>query len=64
MFYATRTQAVQHEIINVLGEKAKEHDIEAIANQVIDYGDDARSSGFFNCCEPEEFWDIVDNNHK
>lgn len=62
MLYTTRDEAVQREIVDVLGEDAKDHDIEAIANDVIEFGHDARTSGYFNNADPEEFWDTVENN--
>ncbi|MDJ1372217.1 hypothetical protein [Gulosibacter molinativorax] len=67
MFYTTRTEAIES-IIEALGEFADEHDIDAIADEVIEYDDayDAEKNvyhldrqGFYIKPDTEEFWAIV-----
>lgn len=59
--YTTHDEAVQREIIEPLGEFADEHDIDAIADEVIvevgegvDYG--------FTIDEDADFWAIVEKH--
>lgn len=59
--YTTHDEAVQREIIEPLGEFADEHDIEAIADEVIittgegvDYG--------FTIDDDADFWVIVEKH--
>lgn len=43
--YATRGDAMQREIIEPLGEWAEEHDVEAIADEVLYWHDEVREDG-------------------
>ena len=69
--YATRDDAIQHEIIEPLGEYAQEHDVDAIADKLIVWHDhitpggrvDFALSGYqVNPDEKPNFWDIVADN--
>ena len=69
--YDTRDEAIQHEIIEPLGEYAQEHDVDAIADKIIVWHDhltpggrvDFTLSGYqANPDEKPNFWDIVADN--
>lgn len=55
--YTTKNDAIQYEIIEPLGEWAKEHNIDAIADELIT----ATSTGF-HIDDTKDFWDVVANN--
>lgn len=55
--YTTRTEAIQREIIEPLGEHADAHDIDAIADAVLgDY------EAGYALRDDVDFWEIVANN--
>lgn len=56
--YETRNEAVQREIIEPLGEWANEHNIDAIADQLIKAEDD----GFTIDPDSNYFWAVVAAN--
>ena len=59
--FTTRNEAIEAEIITPLGEFADEHDIDAIADQVLTTtgeGVDYR----WTIDEDADFWEIVANN--
>ena len=53
--YTTRNEAVQREIIEPLGEWAAEHDVDAIADQLIK----TEGEGFY-LDEDADFWAVVE----
>ena len=55
--YTTRNEAVQHEIIEPLGEYAQEHDIDAIADTLIKVEDEG-----FTIDQDADFWAVVAAN--
>lgn len=55
--YTTRNEAVQREIIEPLGEWAAEHDVDAIADQLIK----TEGEGFY-LDQDADFWEVVANN--
>lgn len=55
--YDTRTDAIHREIIEPLGEYAQEHDVDAIANEIIIAGDNG-----FTIDQGADFWAIVANH--
>lgn len=55
--YTTRNEAVQREIIEPLGEWAEEHNIDAIADQLIQATDDG-----FTIDQDADFWAIVEKH--
>lgn len=55
--YTTRNEAIQREIVEPLGEWAAEHDVDAIADQLIKAEDDG-----FTIDQDADFWDVVANN--
>lgn len=55
--YTTRNEAVQCEIIEPLGEWAEEHNIDAIADQLIQATDDG-----FTIDQDADFWAIVEKH--
>ncbi|MDK8469864.1 hypothetical protein [Corynebacterium accolens] len=55
--YTTRNEAIQREIIEPLGEWAEEHNIDAIADELIT----ATDTGF-HIDEAKDFWAVVSNN--
>lgn len=55
--YTTRNEAVQREIVEPLGEWAEEHNIDAIADQLIQATDDG-----FTIDQDADFWEVVANN--
>lgn len=67
--YTTRNEAVQREIIEPLGEYAQEHNIDAIAEQLIVHYDhitpegnvDVTRSGYV-VDQALDFWAVVSNN--
>jgi len=61
MFYETRTEAIQREIIEVLGEYADQHDIDTIADQVITPDGEGIAKRFI-IRDDVDFWEIVTNN--
>lgn len=61
MFYSTKDQAIENEIINAIeaGEASRdEYDIDAIAEAVIDSDDRNR----YYAREDVDFWEIVADN--
>lgn len=67
--YTTREEAVQREIIEPLGEYAAEHDVEAIADEVLYWHDEIREDGNiwlpgcgFRLNKDVDFWEVVANN--
>lgn len=59
--YTDRNQAIHHEIIIALGDYADEHDIDAIADQVLTTtgeGSDYR----YHLDEDVDFWAVVEAN--
>lgn len=61
MFYSTKDQAIENEIINAIeaGDATRdEYDIDAIADQVIDSDDRNR----YYAREDVDFWEIVAAN--
>ena len=55
--YESRTDAITREIIEPLGEYAQEHDVNAIADQLIKATDDG-----FTIDQDADFWAIVANH--
>lgn len=55
--YTTRNEAVQREIIEPLGEWAEEHNIDAIADQLIKAEDDG-----FTIDQDADYWAVVAAN--
>lgn len=55
--YTTRNEAVQREIIEPLGEWAAEHDVDAIADQLIKTEDEG-----FTIDQDADFWAVVAAN--
>lgn len=55
--YTTKNEAIQREIIEPLGEWAEEHNIDAIADQLIQ----ATGEGF-TIDQDADFWGVVANN--
>lgn len=55
--YDTRTDAIRREIIEPLGEYAQEHDVDAIADEIIIAGDNG-----FTIDQDADFWAIVANH--
>lgn len=55
--YTTRNEAVQREIIEPLGEYAQEHNIDAIADELI-----VTTATGFHIDEAKDFWAVVSNN--
>ena len=61
MFYSTKDEAIEREIIDVIeaGDATRdEYDIDAIADQVIDSDDQNR----YYAREDVDFWEIVADN--
>lgn len=61
MFYSTKDQAIENEIINAIeaGDATRdEYDIDAIADQVIDSDEDRN----YFVREDVDFWDVVAAN--
>lgn len=56
--YSTRTEAVQREIIEPLGNHAGDHDVEGIAEEVLG----GYAEGFACTVDPETFWSIVERH--
>lgn len=54
--YTTRDEATYREIEEALGQWAAEHDVEAIADRLIEQ--DEQGQYYLNCTV-EEFWDTV-----
>lgn len=59
--YTTKNDAIQNEIINPLGEYAEEHNIEAIADQVLTTTGEGTNYAY-TLREDIDFWDVVANN--
>lgn len=60
--YSTRNEAIQQEIIEPLGSYADEHNIDAIADDIIHQANTRHGEVYyFNAMEddPEAFWEIV-----
>lgn len=55
--YTTRDEAVQHEIIEPLGEYTQEHDIDTIAETLIK----TEGEGFY-LDQDADFWEVVAAN--
>lgn len=55
--YESRTDAIRREIIEPLGEYAQEHDVDAIADEIIIAGDNG-----FAIDQDADFWAIVANH--
>lgn len=56
--YTTRTEAIEREILTALGEHAADHDVEAIAREVLgDY-----EQGFACIVDAPTFWAIVEHH--
>lgn len=55
-FYTTRYEAVEHEVLEALGDAVEDFDIIRIADELIDHID---GLGYFCMVEPAEFWEIV-----
>ena len=58
MRYETRNETIQREIIEVLGEYADQHDIDAIADQVITTDGEGINKRFI-IRQDVDFWEIV-----
>lgn len=59
--YTTRNEAIEAEIIAVLGEHADDHDIEAIADEVITETGEGVDYGF-TLDEGADFWAVVEKH--
>jgi|GEM_PF-7023699 len=59
--YSTRDEAIQNEIITPLGQYANEHNIEAIADQLIIMDTD-NGEATYHVDEDAGFWAIVEAN--
>ena len=59
--YSTRDDAIHYEIILALGEYADEHDIEAIADQVLTTTVGV-TSYYYHLNEDVDFWAVVEDN--
>lgn len=59
--YARRDEAITREIIEPLGEYAAEHDIDAIADQLIICEDNGLNAEY-RLDEDADFWNIVASN--
>lgn len=59
--YSTRNEAIQNEIITPLGQYANEHNIEAIADQLIIMDTD-NGEATYHVDEDAGFWAIVEAN--
>lgn len=66
MRYYSKTQAIAHEITEPLGEYAEQHDIDAIADEVLamrhtenDHGQTVGDPWFEVAVTEEQFWDCV-----
>lgn len=57
--YTTRDEAIKYEIIEPLTDYAADHDIEAIADEVIDSIGEGVDYRFICAVEDDEFWEIV-----
>ena len=55
--YTTKNDAIQYEIIEPLGEWAKEHNIDAIADEII-----VTTATGFHIDDTKDFWEVVANN--
>ena len=60
--YTTRTEAIQREIVEPLGNHAGEHDIDAIADALIVMGSTDKGEVTYAIDEDADFWKIVENN--
>lgn len=63
MFYTTRTEAIEFEIIQAIeagDATADEFDIDAIADKTIEF--DTERQRYYCAVEVEEFWTIVENH--
>ena len=60
-YYSTKNEAIKHEIETVLGSYAREHDTEAIADEVLELiGVGDRCA--FRVREDVNFWEIVEKH--
>lgn len=55
--YTTKNDTIQYEIIEPLGEWAEEHNIDAIADELITSTDTG-----FHIDDTKDFWEVVANN--
>lgn len=67
--YSRRDEAIQREIIEPLGEAANEFDIDAIADEMIDWRDDYNAKGEinvnrsgFHIKEGADLWEIIERH--
>lgn len=61
--YITKTEAIQREIVEPLGEYADDYDIDAIADEIIIHGGTAVAPQF-SIDPAADFWAIVARNEK
>lgn len=59
--YTTRNEAIEAEIITPLGEFADDHDIDAIADELLTTTGEGTEYGF-TIDEDADFWEVVANN--
>lgn len=55
--YTTRRDAINHEIIHPLAEYAVEHDVEAIADEILEYSN--HQYKLKDDVTAERFWEVV-----
>lgn len=61
--YVTRHEAIQREIIEPLTDYVADHDIEAIADEVLDTTGEGTNYRYVCVVDTEEFWRVVMNNN-
>ena len=59
--YTTRNEAIQREIVEPLGEWAEEHNIDAIADELI-VCDATGPNAVYSVAEDADFWAVVAAN--
>ena len=57
--YATRDEAIQREIVEVIGKYADEHMIDAIADEVLTTTGAGTQYRYVMAVDADEFWEIV-----
>ena len=57
--YTTRDEAIQIEIVEALGTEAADHDVEAIAAEVLDTEGEGTQYRYIVAVDADEFWTIV-----
>jgi len=57
--FSSRQDAIELLILPALGDFVEDFDVEAIADEVLDY----RDGGFTSVVDDEEFWEIVQKHN-